>query len=71
MVVKRFLAVFYPPAEYMVTTRISTVKAWPTTKHRFQTNGKVLVKPGWLAVYGREAQEDDANAGGGEAGPRW
>ncbi len=25
MVVKRFLAVFYPPAEFMVTTRISTV----------------------------------------------
>jgi len=21
----------------------------------------VMVKPGWLAVYGREAQEDDAN----------
>jgi DNA topoisomerase-3 len=30
-------------------------------EHKFQTNGKVMVKPGWLAVYGREAQEDDAN----------
>jgi DNA topoisomerase-3 len=60
MVVKRFLAVFYPPAEFMVTTRISTVKA-AGTAHSFQTNGKVLVKPGWLAVYGKEAQEDDAN----------
>ena len=30
-------------------------------EHKFQTNGKVLVKPGWLAVYGKEAQEDDAN----------
>ena len=60
MVVKRFLAVFYPPAEFMVTTRISTVKAGDK-EHRFQTNGKVLVKPGWLAVYGKEAQEDDAN----------
>jgi DNA topoisomerase-3 len=29
--------------------------------YRFQTNGKVMVRPGWLAVYGREAQEDDAN----------
>ena len=29
--------------------------------HSFQTNGKVMVKPGWLAVYGREVQEDDAN----------
>ena len=60
MVVKRFLAVFYPPAEFMVTTRISTV-ANGGQEYRFQTNGKVLVKPGWLAVYGKEAQEDDAN----------
>ena len=60
LVVKRFIAVFYPPAEFMVTTRISTV-AVSTGAHQFQTNGKVLVKPGWLAVYGKEAQEDDAN----------
>ncbi|MFO1339881.1 MAG: DNA topoisomerase III [Burkholderiaceae bacterium] len=56
MVVKRFLAVFYPSAEYLVTTRITTVQA-----HQFQTNGKVLVNPGWLAVYGKEAQDEDAN----------
>lgn len=64
MVVKRFLAVFFPPAEFLVTTRISTVKAaidGQQQEHKFQTNGKVMVKPGWLAVYGREAQEDDAN----------
>jgi DNA topoisomerase-3 len=60
LVVKRFLAVFYPSAEFMVTTRISKVQAGAAT-HHFQTNGKVLVKPGWLAVYGKEAQEDDAN----------
>ncbi len=60
MVVRRFLAVFYPPAEFLVTTRISTVTA-AGRSHNFQTNGKVMVKPGWLAVYGREAQEDDAN----------
>ncbi len=56
MVVKRFIAVFYPSAEFLVTTRVSTVG-----KHLFQTNGKVLVNPGWLAVYGKEAQEEDAN----------
>jgi DNA topoisomerase-3 len=60
MVVKRFLAVFFPAAEFMVTTRISTVKAG-ADEHKFQTNGKVMVKPGWLAVYGREVQEEDAN----------
>jgi DNA topoisomerase-3 len=60
MVAKRFLAVFFPSAEFMVTTRISSV-AKAGKDYRFQTNGKVMVKPGWLAVYGREAQEDDAN----------
>ncbi|MFY7866871.1 DNA topoisomerase III [Roseateles sp.] len=60
MVVKRFLAVFFPPAEFLVTTRVSTVSA-AGKDYNFQTNGKVLVKPGWLAVYGKEAQEDDAN----------
>ncbi|MBQ0961264.1 DNA topoisomerase III [Ideonella sp. 4Y11] len=55
LVVKRFLAVFYPPAEYQVTTRTTAVK-----QHRFITNGKVLVNPGWLAVYGKEAQDEDA-----------
>ncbi|HET9642717.1 MAG TPA: DNA topoisomerase III, partial [Burkholderiaceae bacterium] len=55
MVVKRFLAVFFPAAEYLVTTRITQVEG-----HHFQTNGKVLVNPGWLAVYGREAQDEDA-----------
>ncbi len=60
MIAKRFLAVFFPSAEFMVTTRISSV-AKAGKDYRFQTNGKVMVKPGWLAVYGREAQEDDAN----------
>ncbi len=59
MVVKRFIAVFYPPAEFLVTTRISTVKA-AEREHRFQTNGKVMVKPGWLAVYGRDVEQDDS-----------
>jgi DNA topoisomerase-3 len=52
LVVKRFLAVFYPAAEYLLTTRITRVEAEP-----FKTEGKVLVNPGWLAVYGREGQE--------------
>jgi DNA topoisomerase-3 len=54
MVVKRFLAVFYPAAEYLITTRITRVESEP-----FKSEGKVLVNPGWLAVYGREAQEGD------------
>ncbi len=54
MVVKRFLAVFYPAAESLITTRITRVESEP-----FKTEGKVLVNPGWLAVYGRDAQGAD------------
>jgi DNA topoisomerase III len=60
LVVKRFLAVFFPPAEFLVTTRKSTV-AHAGRSFIFQTNGKVLKEPGWLAVYGREEQGEDAN----------
>ncbi|WP_028203227.1 DNA topoisomerase III [Paraburkholderia nodosa] len=56
LVVKRFLAVFFPAAEYRVTTRITEVAG-----HHFKTEGKVLVEPGWLQVYGRDAGGDDAN----------
>ena len=54
MVTKRFLAIFFPAAEFLVTTRITRVREEP-----FKTEGKVLVNPGWLAVYGREAQGDE------------
>ena len=54
LVVKRFLAVFYPAAEYLLTTRITRVVGEP-----FKTEGKVLVSAGWLAVYGKEAQGED------------
>jgi len=56
LVVKRFLAVFFPAAEYQLTTRVTEVAG-----HHFKTEGKVLVNPGWLQVYGREAQGEDAN----------
>ena len=81
LVVRRFMAVFFPSAEYQVTTRISTVAptlvaartALPpegsaprlgrpgvaeAAGHSFKTEGKVLVKPGWLAIYGKEAQDE-------------
>ncbi|SEL36436.1 DNA topoisomerase III [Nitrosovibrio tenuis] len=55
LVTKRFLAIFYPPAEFMVTTRITRVEDEP-----FKTEGKVMVNPGWQAVYGKEALIDGA-----------
>ncbi len=58
LVVKRFIAIFFPVAEFLVTTRITRVENEP-----FKTEGKVMVKPGWQAVYGKakasEASEDD------------
>src|SRR6478609_4796015 len=58
LVVRRFLSVFFPSAEHLVTTRISKV-----LEHSFKTEGKVLVKPGWLAIWGKEAdQEGDENS---------
>ena len=57
-VVRRFLSVFFPSAEFQVTTRISTVET-NGKKYPFRSDGKVLVKPGWLAIWGKEAVNDD------------
>ncbi|MBX3639084.1 MAG: DNA topoisomerase III [Nitrosomonas sp.] len=59
LVVKRFLAIFYPAAEFLITTRITHVEGEP-----FKTEGKVMVNPGWQAVYGKSLHgrsEDDAS----------
>ena len=56
LALKRFIAIFFPSAEYLVTTRITRVEGEP-----FKTVGKVLVTPGWLAVYGQVAQDDEEN----------
>src|SRR5207244_4705914 len=50
MIVRRFISVFFPAAQFEVTTRITRVE-----KDAFKTEGKVITDPGWLAVYGREA----------------
>ncbi|MES2995510.1 MAG: DNA topoisomerase III [Verrucomicrobiota bacterium] len=49
MIVKRFIAVFYPSAEFEQTTRITRIE-----EDAFKTEGRILVKPGWLEVYGRQ-----------------
>jgi DNA topoisomerase-3 len=55
MIARRFVAVFYPSAEFDITTRLSVV-----AEHTFKTEGKVLTSPGWLAVYGKTTVEDDS-----------
>ena len=54
LVTKRFLAIFYPAAEFLETLRITRVEGEP-----FKSAGKVLVSPGWLAVYGKESDSDE------------
>ena len=54
LVTKRFLAIFYPAAEFLITTRITRVE-----KEAFKSEGKIITFPGWLEVYGKEAQSDD------------
>jgi DNA topoisomerase-3 len=67
LVVRRFISVFFPSAEFQVTTRVTTVAA-QGVNHRFKTEGKVLVKPGWMAVYGKEAADEVEGAKDGEKG---
>jgi len=45
--------VFFPAAQFEVTTRITRVD-----KDAFRTDGKIIKDPGWLAVYGREAADE-------------
>ncbi len=54
MVAKRFLSVFYPAAQFEITTRITRVENEP-----FKTEGKILLFAGWLEIYGREEQDSD------------
>jgi len=55
MIVQRFLAVFFPPAVFHKTRRLSVVE-----QETFLTEGKILVEPGWKAIYGAKAGAGDA-----------
>lgn len=54
MVVKRFIAIFFPHAEFEVTKRLTKIDHG-VEKDTFLSTGKILKEPGWLAVYGRLA----------------
>lgn len=53
MICQRFVAVFYPPAKFLNTTRITTIEG-----ETFATEGKILVEPGFKAIYGKDADEE-------------
>ena len=54
LVIKRFLAVFYPPAMYEKTEIVTEVKG-----ETFKTSGKILVSAGWKEIYGADVEEED------------
>src|SRR5882724_13327886 len=58
LVARRFVAAFYPAAEFDVTTRVSRVAA-----HKFKTEGKVMTSAGWLEVYGKSAVDENSAHG--------
>ncbi|MDQ9169265.1 DNA topoisomerase III [Oxalobacteraceae bacterium R-40] len=60
LVTRRFMAIFFPAAEFQVTTRFTEVSG-----HQFKTEGKVMTNPGWMAVYGKEVidEKDPENSG--------
>jgi DNA topoisomerase III len=64
LVTRRFMAVFFPPAEFQVTTRYTEVSG-----HQFKTEGKVMTNAGWLAIYGKEAQDEKDSENGGNLVP--
>ncbi len=53
MIVRRFLAVWFPPARYHQTDVVTEVEGEP-----FRTKGKVLLSPGWKKVYGSDELEE-------------
>ncbi|MFO7726548.1 MAG: DNA topoisomerase [Oceanipulchritudo sp.] len=57
MVCQRFVAIFFPPAEFDVTTRLTVLDDLT-----FKTEGKVLVDPGYLQVYGKAAAKSELPA---------
>lgn len=55
MVARRFMAAFYPEAQFAVTVRTTTADGFA-----FKSDGKVLTVAGWLDVYNKET--DDKNS---------
>ncbi|MDR3584905.1 MAG: DNA topoisomerase 3 [Desulfosporosinus sp.] len=53
LIVRRFLAVWFPPARYHQTEVVTEVEGEP-----FRTKGKVLLSLGWKKVYGSDETDD-------------
>ncbi|MCA1326476.1 DNA topoisomerase III [Herbaspirillum sp. alder98] len=61
LVTRRFMSVFFPAAEFQVTTRYTEVSG-----HQFKSEGKVMINAGWLAIYGKDVEKEDSKEEGKE-----
>lgn len=59
LIVRRFLSIFYPPAEYQTVKFIAKIE-----KESFFAGGKILKSLGYLCVLGKEAAEEKDEDGG-------
>jgi len=59
LVAQRFVAVFFPAAEYLETERISRVECQDKSINHFKSRGKVTKEAGWTVVYGADAEPAD------------
>lgn len=72
IIARRFISVFYPDCQFNTTTVLGEA-----AKVEFKATGKLIVNPGWRAIYAGEKDEDDNAEGGsilpefvvGESGP--
>ncbi len=58
LVVRRFLGVFMPNAEFEDTERI-TVITTPAGQDYFYSHGRVMLSPGWRILYNTDAKKKD------------
>ncbi len=54
LIVRRFIAAFYPDCQFATTTVTGAVD-----KIDFKVSGKEILNPGWRQIYARDAKKDD------------
>lgn len=72
LIVRRFIAVFYPDCQFATTTVTGTVadangQPDKDLSLEFKASGKEILKPGWRVVYGSDNQSDTESDSQGDS----
>lgn len=72
LIVRRFIAVFYPDCQFATTTVTGTVadangQPDKDLNLEFKASGKEILKPGWRVVYGSDNQSDTESDSQGDS----